>query len=304
MALRNREIESNGRNLESVPTPKGGGAADKVARYGWKMTSAPGEAALISKHALRLDLSYQRETTLKKVRHIASDWSWIACGALIVARRPNGDLYVVDGGHRLLAAQGRSDIQELPCILFDVMDATDESGGFIAANQKSRKMSAYDLLRAELHNGDETAIAITRIVESSGMRFLQSKTDAWDGVRCIGAMKRCAASASSMNVLKIVWPVIAETAAAERKPMTDRMLYGYHYIESRLIANKSPNSLTRNPWRGRVVALGCVGATNAACKAAAFYTAGGPRVYATGILQALNRQVRNKLVFDPAEDEE
>jgi len=86
----------------------------KIERYGWTVQDGQGELRLISKHDLAVDYaSYQRIANNAKTLVLARDWSWIACGALIVASR-GGALHVVDGGHRLVAAMKRDDITMLP----------------------------------------------------------------------------------------------------------------------------------------------------------------------------------------------
>lgn len=277
------------------------GGCDKIQRYGWTVGDRPGTYQEISKQDLRLDAEYQRDTAISKARDLARDWSWIACGTLAVARRANGDLYVIDGGHRLLAARNRSDIDTLPCMVFEVADTKAESGGFIATNQRTRRMNACDLHRAQVHNGDPAAIAIDRAIQSSGMRISPTYGATWDAVRCIGTVRRC--YDTDAHALVVIWPLIAEAARTEGKPITDRMVAALHYIESRLIAANAGASLTRRPWRERILALGCTGIHAAACKAAAFYAIGGPKVYATGVLREINRGLRNRLSVDTIGDD-
>lgn len=291
-------------SLETIDMTKlkGGQVLDRIARFGWTTTDTRGRYAEIDKNDLHVDPAYQREAAMAASRQIASKWSWIACGTLSVAKRKDGSYFVIDGGHRLLAALHRSDIHLLPCLVFNVVNEEQESKSFIVQNQQTRRMSPFDLLRAELHCGDPVAVAITGLVESCGMTFgPTSSSTPWHAVRCINQVKRL----YSMNrdVLEAIWPVVAETAKAEQQPVTDKGLGALHYIESRLVRLGSTSSLTRPPWRGRVVAIGCTGLHNAANKAAAFYATGGDKIYAGGVLQVLNYKVRNKLTIDPADDQ-
>src|SRR5689334_6103185 len=75
----------------------------------------PGEFAMIDKTKLNVDLSYQRKTTKSRVDKIREEWSWIAFGAVSVALRGDGEWFVMDGQHRVLAAMMRDDIKEVPC---------------------------------------------------------------------------------------------------------------------------------------------------------------------------------------------
>ena len=108
------------------------GNITKVERYNWKMQDSPGALRMVKKGDLQVDHTYQRNANEMKLIAIAKDWSWIACGAIVVADR-EGVLFVVDGQHRVLAARKRSDIAELPCLVFKTHEAKQEAKGFLAA---------------------------------------------------------------------------------------------------------------------------------------------------------------------------
>lgn len=106
---------------------------------------------------LHLDDSYQRSIDIgpsqKLVRKIAVNWDWGLCQPLIVAKRDDGSLWVVDGQHRLAAARLRPDIYDLPCVVVHSAAASDEAAMFVALNQQRRPLTALDLFRASLEAG-------------------------------------------------------------------------------------------------------------------------------------------------------
>ena len=111
---------------------------DKVQRYGWVTAHAQGRFEMINKRLLNVNTEiYQREASKTKVLELASNWSWIACGALIVADR-DGVYWVADGQHRKLAADKRSDIKELPCMVFTV--ATREAVAAASTTARRKQM--------------------------------------------------------------------------------------------------------------------------------------------------------------------
>lgn len=63
------------------------GTMTKIDRYGWSMQDNKGELRWINKMDVQVDYSYQRNTNEIKLKNIARDWSWIACGAIVVANR-------------------------------------------------------------------------------------------------------------------------------------------------------------------------------------------------------------------------
>lgn len=75
----------------------------KTERYKWKMLDKPGTFRLISKDRLEFNRDdYQRDALEPKVLELAANWSWFACGVILVAHRA-GRFYVFDGQYRTLA---------------------------------------------------------------------------------------------------------------------------------------------------------------------------------------------------------
>lgn len=119
----------------------------KVERYGWKTAEGMGVMRLIDKRELRVDHVYQRdENNEDKILAMARNWSWLACGALIVGHR-SGLYYVIDGQNRWAASMKRQDIANLPCVVFEVADVADEARGFLAANTLRKGLSSVDRLK-------------------------------------------------------------------------------------------------------------------------------------------------------------
>lgn len=101
----------------------------KIDRYGWTVKDKPGEMKMLHKSVLKVHPSYQRHALKQKIASIASSWSWVAAGAIIVGER-GGEYWVIDGQHRVLAAHNRADIDKLPCIIFVTDDVKQEARGF------------------------------------------------------------------------------------------------------------------------------------------------------------------------------
>ena len=102
--------------------------ADKVARYNWIIRNAPGEFLMIPKQELEVDHGYQRNAVnQRRIDALCRTWDWIACGCLVVALRDDNRWFVMDGQHRKLAADMRSDIKELPCLVFETAGRREEA---------------------------------------------------------------------------------------------------------------------------------------------------------------------------------
>src|SRR5512134_3578070 len=134
---------------------------DKVARYNWTIRNAPGEFLMIPKTELEVDPAYQRnKINQRRVDTLTRTWDWIACGCLVVALRDDNTWFVMDGQHRKLAADQRSDIRELPCLVFETTSRRQEAVSFLAINQGRVGVGSLDRYRAQLLSGDTTASAV------------------------------------------------------------------------------------------------------------------------------------------------
>jgi hypothetical protein len=122
---------------------------------------------------LLIDDSYQRsidtEPSQKLIRRIAIDWDWRMCLPLVVSRRDDG-FYVIDGQHRLAAAQLRRDIPFLPCCVSTYAGIAEEASMFVAMNRTRRPINRLDDFHAATAGGDEDALTVRRIIIDAGFK--------------------------------------------------------------------------------------------------------------------------------------
>ena len=264
-----------------------GGTVDKVKRYGWDQTDQPGTLRVISKHDLKIDHTYQRDANDAKVKSIARDWSWVAFGALIVAER-HGRFYVIDGQHRLNAALMRSDIRTLPCVVFDATSIEDEAGGFLQSNKNRKPISSLETYRAKLVSGDETALYLQDLFERNGVEVV-AHTQVF-GVKCVAIITRLAEQ--KRDALEAMFPIAVAIAKAEGVSVKERIIESLCYLQ-----HYGDQDLSSGTWRARILRLGHVELMRAAGEGAAFHARGGAAAWASGVMQALNKGIRNKLTL-------
>lgn len=264
---------------------------DKLERYKWTVRDEPGVLRAISKLALAVDPSYQRAPNDAKIAALTRDWSWIACGALTVAKRPDGSLFVVDGQHRLLAAMRRSDIDELPCVVFRTKDAQEEASGFLDANTNRRAIGSFARYHALLMKGDEAAQLVKKLAEDAGRQISSKSGNSPNNIQCVGSLLRLAGA--HPGKLRTIWPVIVEVCSGVS--LHERIVEGLMYIEIRM---PQGSSLADKPWRAMVLRAGHSGLLDGAAKAAALYARGGAKVWSQGMVEAINRGMRNRLEID------
>lgn len=133
---------------------------------------------------LQVDPGYQRSletgTSQTLIRRIAMFWDWGLCQPLVVARRADGGLYVVDGQHRLAAARLRDDIWQLPCVVASYRNAAEEAASFVALNRERRPLSALNIFHASLVAEDEEAVAIAALIAGARLSLSpHSNHTAW-----------------------------------------------------------------------------------------------------------------------------
>jgi hypothetical protein len=135
---------------------------------------APPTLEWISVERLAIDESYQRATdgphSRKLIARITLRWNWHYCQPLVVSRRGDGSLYVIDGQHRLSAAINRGDILHLPCVVIHGQESAEEAAAFVALNTQRQRLSQSDIFNAQLAAGDEAAKHVAEILAETGWR--------------------------------------------------------------------------------------------------------------------------------------
>jgi hypothetical protein len=222
MAQPKRHEELGPLGPDMVRELRGPGVFEDVPIYkarGWSIVDRPGKFMQLPKSSLGIDPDYQREDISEtRINDIARAWSWAALGALSVASRPGGGYWVFDGQHRFLAAQKRSDITMLPCMVYQMADIKQEAASFVRANTVRGAVKIGDRHKAALLAEDPVALAAEALVGSCGYRFDRDEADRV--VSCVGsviaairvdakvadaALRACAALADGKHVGSVVF---------------------------------------------------------------------------------------------------
>ena len=271
---------NNTSNLETV----NGGKTDKLKRYGWVIKDAPGEMKFIKKTALRIPDEYQRDLNNKKAQDYASAWSWFGCAVIVVARRHDGALYIVDGQHRHSAAMRRSDIDVLPCIVFECESISDEAKAFITCNTSRKSMSSIEKLKGLTASGDEIASYVTREFDRLGLVIKKTATKAME-IKCIAVCQKLAGKdrQSFSDTLELC----CELSRNEQVPISERVLFAIEYINQ-----NTDEGINNKRLRKRIIDVGHLAILNGANKASAYFSRGGEKVWAEGAISTINKGLR------------
>lgn len=133
---------------------------------------------------LSIDEAYQRSTENEASRRliisIATKFDWRLCAPLVVSRRADETLTIIDGQHRWMAASQRRDIPQLPCCVFRYESTKEEARMFILANRARKPMNRLDDYFAALAAADEDALEIQQLVMESGLKVARNTSStAW-----------------------------------------------------------------------------------------------------------------------------
>lgn len=264
---------------ETMRAPRGRGVMDKTEKMGWATVDHPGVPFLARKQDLHIDSTYQRTMVSEsRIASITQQWSWVACGSIIVAER-DGMFWVIDGQHRVIAAMRRSDIVELPCLVFKSLGVEDEALAFYRANAVRGNVTPFDKLRALLASGDRLAIDVVNLMDSQGYKPSTVHGGAYT-VSCVSAF--VSAVKASRGALTKVWPLVAKlhNGLQIKKSVLDSMIY---------IAKFGTDDITTPQWEKRVLKHGLHEINNAIDRAHALFQKGGTKIYAQVTVDVLNK---------------
>lgn len=119
-----------------------------------------------------VDFSYQRITAPERVASIARNFNKNAIGVVTLSIRENGDLYIIDGQHRIEALKkiGKGDEPVNAIVFFDLTIA-EEAELFVVMNDGRTKPKRVDLHRASATSGNSDAIEIDKVLAKFGLEL-------------------------------------------------------------------------------------------------------------------------------------
>lgn len=131
---------------------------------------------------LSIDSTYQRSTdnaaSRRLIAGIAAKFDWRLCAPLVVSRRADDTMVIIDGQHRWMAVCRRTDIPQLPCCVFRYASIQEEARMFIVANRARRPINRLDDYYAALAAADDDALEIHDLVTSAGLSVARSTSAA------------------------------------------------------------------------------------------------------------------------------
>lgn len=146
------------------------------------------ELAWVKLTDLHIDPIYSRQINPTKVRKIVNEFDPDSIGAIIVSKRSNGSLYILDGCHRVeaLREMGWGD-QLVPASVMTDLSVEAEARIFTVLNEQRTKPRPTDLYRSKLAAGDERIVDIERIVKGLDLHIVAGPHR--DGIQAVSTLE-------------------------------------------------------------------------------------------------------------------
>lgn len=132
--------------------------------------------------------SYQRPIVEMVVRKITSDFDPQALGGIIVNRRQDGRMFIVDGQQRVEALK-RMGHQMADVLLLDGLTVEQEARLFTKLNGNRKSVEAIELFKARLSYGDPIAVEIAAIAERYGYKIQKGYGATANGIAAVRALE-------------------------------------------------------------------------------------------------------------------
>jgi hypothetical protein len=206
----------------------------------------------IRKESLQIDHSYQRKPIDDKVLSIARVYDSRLAGAILVARRCDGRMFIIDGGHRHAAAMRRSSIEFMDCIVIESTGAEMEAELFVKCNTMRKPVTAVEKFNAKCMYGDPVATQAAMLIGSSG-RKIEKHAGAMS-LSCVAKIEQYVRNYGEAFVE--LWPLIVELMQGEAFDCyLMRAITGLH-IRLRAKEDKGAKRAGLLRWRDRVIGAG------------------------------------------------
>lgn len=166
--------------------------ADTTARKAGKkdvLAHVPdtGDIEMVAISDLNVDSTYQRDVSNEIAQAIAQNLDPIAMGPIVVSRRKDGTLWIVNGQHRTQAAAmtGRTHIAAQ---VINGLDRTGEAKLRLKGNFR-RQDRSQERFRAQLAAGDKESQEINRIVMEYGSKINLDSSMMDEGFNAVASLE-------------------------------------------------------------------------------------------------------------------
>lgn len=180
---------------------------------------------------LMIDQTYQRKLSPSHKR-IARNWNRRAAGMLIIGRRPDGSLWVIDGQQRL-GAMRILGVSSWPCQVIDTAGAEDEAKIFSILNGGRTALTGRDVFRSRLASNEPLALLVCQICNECGFRFSLSSNCGTNEIGALSTIYAIASTDDGPEILRKTLRLIRSAWPGDRSAIQATYLRGVAYFFSK-----------------------------------------------------------------------
>lgn len=253
----------------------------------WMRDDGQGRLEYIDKNILQIDYSYQRNPVKNKVDILVRKWEWRHCGVLVVAERVDDSLWVIDGQHRLEAAKRRQDIDSMPCVVFRSLGRQSEASEFLGANVNRKPLTAIERHKAAVVALIPESQGVQRLCDELGLR-LAACSHSVNEIKCVGVLTQLVAGHGEQFAREVL-QLGLRSGRQDNVQIEGRFLRAMMWLGTNLSV-----PITDKRFGDRIEDIGARRLNKAMSLYAEMYGATGDKVFGLGILQEVNKGLRNK----------
>jgi hypothetical protein len=146
-----------------------------------------GSAEVLKISDLKVDVEYQRDLRHDLVEQIAREYDIVKAGPILVSRRRNGTLWVVDGQHRMAGALQAGE-EEIFAHVVEGLTVKTEAALRLARNDR-RSDSTFEKFRTRLVMGDKKAEKMVEIAFQANTQ-INSAPNLHQGINAISSAEQ------------------------------------------------------------------------------------------------------------------
>lgn len=152
-----------------------------------------GDIEVVRIDDLNVDHAYQRDLDAGLVQRIAANWDLVASGPIVVSKRPDGSLWIVNGQHRAAAAKVAGETEILAQVK-SVSNMTPDQARVYEAELRlkgntRRTDKSQERFRAQVAARHPDSLAIVEIASKFNTR-INPWPDSKHGINSVSAVER------------------------------------------------------------------------------------------------------------------
>ena len=132
-----------------------------------------------------VDMTYGRPLKSRQARRMIKEFTWKKFLRPAVSERPNDRYAILDGQHRIHAAE-KNGHALFPCIVYFGLTVEEEAMLFVDLNKERVNPNSLETFKAALRGREETALALKALLDKHKIKV--GKTN--DKISCIALLRR------------------------------------------------------------------------------------------------------------------